>query len=122
MIPYSLSKGALVALLLGLSLQTAGAQSPTQPAVPSVTDQGEELDSGVGDLDTANWIGKPVMSSDERRVGTLREVQMASDTADSGLLLVDRDGGGTAEIPIAGASFDGTNVIVTPVFESITGN
>jgi len=87
-----------------------------------VTDQGEELDSGVGDLDTANWIGKPVMSSDERKVGTLREVQMASDTADSGLLLVDRDGGGTAEIPIAGASFDGTNVIVTPVFESITGN
>jgi len=120
--PYSLSKSALVALLLGLSLQTAGAQSPTQPAVASVTDQGEELDSGVGDLDTANWIGKPVMSSDERKVGTLREVQMASDTADSGLLLVDRDGGGTAEIPIAGASFDGTNVIVTPVFESITGN
>ncbi len=80
------------------------------------------MDSGIGDQDTTNWAGKAVMSSDGQHVGTLREVRMASDTADAGLLVVDRQGGGTAEIPMQGASFDGTHVVVTPIFEAITSN
>ena len=113
---------ALSLLLLGLPTGAAMAQSAVQPPVPAVTEDGEELDSGVGDLDTGEWIGKPVMSSDQRSVGTLREVRMASDTTDGGLLVVDREGGATAEIPMSGASVDGTNVVVTPVYESIVSN
>lgn len=112
----------VLALTLPLLAGAAHAQAPTQPQVPAVTTQGADMDSGAGDLDTGAWIGRPVMSSDGRAVGTLREVRMVSDTADSGLLVVDREGGGTAEIPIQGASYDGTNVVVTPLFENIAPN
>ncbi len=121
--PSSTRPTALAALLL-LASAPALAQDANapQPPVPSVTAESETQDSGVGDLQTAEWIGKPVMSSDRQPVGTLREVRTASDTADAGILVVDRTGGGTAEIPMQGASFDGTHVVVTPLLEAIAAN
>ncbi|WP_279478940.1 hypothetical protein [Aureimonas sp. SK2] len=115
---------AALAALLALGAAPALAQDPNapQPPVPSVTAESGTLDSGVGDVDTAAWIGKPVMSSDRQPVGTLREVRTASDTADAGLMVVDREGGKTAEIPMQGASFDGTSVVVTPLLEAIEAN
>lgn len=114
----------VLAAALMLAALPAHAQNPNapQPAVPSVTTDSETQDSGVGDLETTEWVGKPVVSSDQKPVGTLREVRMASDTADAGLLVVDRAGGGTAEIPMQGAAFDGAHVIVTPLFEAIVSN
>lgn len=114
---------ALAALLaFGSAPALAQDASAPQPPVPSVTSESETQDSGVGDGETAGWIGKPVMSSDRQPVGTLREVRTASDTADAGILVVDREGGGTAEIPMQGAAFDGTHVVVTPLLEAITAN
>lgn len=118
-----LRSATLVALLAAVALP-AYAQDPNapQPPVPSVTQESETQDSGVGDLETAEWIGKPVMSSDQKAVGTLREVRMASDTADAGLLIVERDGGAMVEVPMQGAAFDGTSVMVTPLADAIAAN
>lgn len=117
-------RSAALAVLLALSAGPALSQdaSAPQPPVPSVTAESEAQDSGVGDLQTAEWIGKPVMSSDRKAVGTLREVRTASDTADAGLLVVERKGGETVEIPMQGAAFDGTSVVVTPLLEAIVAN
>ena len=113
---------ALAFLTLGLSPAFARGAGAPQPQVPSVTAESESQDSGVGDRQTADWVGKPVLSSDRKPVGTLRAVRTASDTADAGLLVVDRTGGGTAEIPMQGASFDGTHVVVTPLLQAIVAN
>ncbi|WP_294644440.1 hypothetical protein [uncultured Aureimonas sp.] len=115
---------ALAAAFLAFAALPAHAQdaSAPQPPVPSVTSESETQDSGVGDLETAEWIGKPVVSSDQKAVGTLREVRMASDTADAGLLIVERDGGAVVEVPMQGAAFDGTSVVVTPLADAITAN
>ncbi len=110
----------LLAMAAGPALAQDGAAP--QPPVPSVTAESESQDSGVGDLQAAEWVGKTVMSSDAKPVGTLREVRTASDTADAGLLVVEREGGQSVEIPLQGAAFDGTNVVVTPLFESIAAN
>ncbi len=115
---------ALVAALLALAAPPVHAQdaSAPQPPVPSVTSESETQDSGVGDLETAEWIGKPVVSSDQKAVGTLREIRTASDTADAGILVVERDGGATVEVPMQGAAFDGTSVVVTPLADAIAAN
>ncbi|KQQ79742.1 hypothetical protein [Aureimonas sp. Leaf324] len=115
---------ALVAALLAFAALPAHAQDAgaPQPPVPSVTSGSETQDSGVGDLETAEWIGKPVMSSDRKPVGTLREVRTASDTADAGILVVEREGGATVEVPMQGAAFDGTSVVVTPLADAIAAN
>ena len=115
---------AALTALLAFAVLPAHAQDPgaPQPPVPSVTQESETQDSGVGDLETAEWIGKPVMSSDQKAVGTLREVRMASDTADAGILVVERDGGAMVEVPMQGAAFDGTSVVVTPLADAIAAN
>ncbi|RIY02459.1 PRC-barrel domain containing protein [Aureimonas flava] len=118
-----LRSAALAALVLAATTP-AFAQAPDapQPAVPSVTTETESQDSGVGDQEASGWVGQPVVSSDRKPLGTLRDVRVASDTADAGLLIVERDGGGTVEVPMQGASFDGTQVIVTPLAEALTSN
>jgi sporulation protein YlmC with PRC-barrel domain len=74
---------------------------------------GDEVqDSGVGRVDTAAWIGKPVVGADGKAIGTVRDVSMTTANSDGGVLLVERDGGEELKVPMQGASFDGTSVTV----------
>ncbi|MBB3996477.1 hypothetical protein [Aureimonas pseudogalii] len=94
------------------------AQTAVQPAVPSITEESESLDSGVGNDETQGWIGKTVVSSDEREIGRLVAVQRSSDTSDGGILVMERKGR-RLEVPLTGASADGDRVTVTPLFEAV---
>jgi len=94
------------------------AQTAVQPAVPSVTEESESLDSGVGNEETQSWVGKTVVSSDGREIGRLVDVRRSSDTSDGGILLVEREGR-QLEVPLTGASADGASVTVTPLFDVI---
>lgn len=117
----SMTHAVRTATLLFAMTGAALAQTPNQPPVPAVTEAGEAIDSGVGDLDARSWIGKTVMSSDARDIGLLRDVKMASDTSDGGLLVVEH-AGRLLELPLSGASADGDRVTVTPTFERAVAN
>jgi len=111
----------IAALGLGLLAATGGplwAQTAVQPPVPSVTEESESLDSGVGNDETQSWVGKTVVSSDGREVGRLVAVRRSSDTSDGGIFLVEREGR-RLEVPLTGASADGGRVTVTPLFDAI---
>lgn len=110
---------ALAALLLSAAAAAPAQAQGTQPAVPAVTTQGETQDSGVGGSEPAGWIGMTAVTSDDREIGTIRDVRIPSDTADSGVLLVDYEGR-TLEVPVLGAAASGSRVVVTPTYERLT--
>lgn len=101
-----MSKLSVPILLAVLLLSGAAAQAQS-----TVGD--EVQDSGVGKVDTGAWVGKPVISSDGKAIGKVRDVSMASANSDGGVVVVEREGGEELKVPMQGASFDGTSVTVS---------
>ncbi|MBB3951598.1 hypothetical protein [Aureimonas jatrophae] len=118
-------KPLLIAVALAASLASPVLSQPapgtaTQPAVPALN-SGEEVDSGVGATDPQSFVGRVAMSADGREIGPIREAEMASDTSDGGVLVVEH-GGRTLRLPAAGASVAGERVTVSSTFERATAN
>ena len=111
---------AAVAAFCVFGVGLAHAQAP-QPAVPSVTTGSEEQDSGVGAENPDAWVGKTVVTADDREVGRIASVRISSDTADNGVFLVEHEGR-TIEVPATGSSVNGDRVIVSSTYERLTAN
>lgn len=100
--------------LLFATLLVSGAAAHAQSTV------GDEVqDSGVGKVDTAAWVGKPVVSADGKAIGKVRDVSMATANSDGGVVVVEREGGEELKVPMQGASFDGTSVTVSMPEENV---
>ncbi|WP_062015662.1 hypothetical protein [Aureimonas sp. AU4] len=112
--------GALAALLGSPALSQPAPGNATQPAVPALN-SGEEVDSGVGATDPQSFVGRTAMSADGREIGPIREAQMAGDTSDGELLVVEHEGR-MLRLPASGASVSGERVTVSSTFDRAIAN